>query len=68
MCRQSLPSAQASIESAGIWARGIAQAEEPGLATVADHVARSLLTAALRRTPRIDLVRRFVTVGAKRVT
>ncbi|MDF5751942.1 ATP-binding protein [Spongiactinospora sp. TRM90649] len=51
MYRQSLPSTQASIESAGTWARGIAQAELPGLATVADEVARGLLSAALRRTP-----------------
>ncbi|WP_147268060.1 histidine kinase [Spongiactinospora rosea] len=51
MYRQSLPPTEASIESAGVWARGIAKAEEPGLAAVADQVTRGLLSAALRRTP-----------------
>ncbi|MFD8527203.1 hypothetical protein ACFV0L_07295 [Streptosporangium canum] len=48
---QSFPPIKESIESAGIWARDIAQTQCPELATDAEQVARNLISAAIGRTP-----------------
>ncbi|SEN11269.1 hypothetical protein [Nonomuraea pusilla] len=56
MYRQSLPPIPDSIESVAVWARGIAQAERPNLAGDAERVARALMSAALRRAKRGELI------------
>lgn len=56
MYRLPLPPVPDSIDSAGVWARGIAQTERPDLATDAERTARALVSAAVRRTKRGELI------------
>ncbi|MCK2221929.1 hypothetical protein MF672_050195 [Actinomadura sp. ATCC 31491] len=50
MYQQSVPPIPDSIDSVGVWVRGIAQAERPDLAYAAEQAARALVSAAIRRT------------------
>ncbi|MER6950432.1 hypothetical protein ABT294_41075 [Nonomuraea sp. NPDC000554] len=56
MYRQSLSPIPDSIDSVGVWARGVAQTERPDLASDAERVARALVSAAIRRTKRGELI------------
>jgi hypothetical protein len=52
----SLSPADACIEKVGHWARGIAQTERPDLARDAEQAVRVLVSAAIRRTKRDELI------------
>ena len=56
MYDQSLPPTSDSIESAGIWVRGIARQLRPDLADRAEKATRQLVSQAIRRTPADQLV------------
>lgn len=63
MYRQSLPPIPDSIDSVGVWARGIAQAERPDLANDAERAARALMSAAIRRTKQGECIHTQIDVA-----
>lgn len=63
MYQQHLPPIPDSIDIVGVWARGIAQAERPDLASDAERVARALMAAAIRRTKRGQLIQTRIDVA-----
>jgi hypothetical protein len=54
--RLSVFPTDACVENVGHWARGVAQTERPDLARDAEQVARTLVSAAIRRTKRDELI------------
>ncbi|MFD1540863.1 hypothetical protein [Nonomuraea guangzhouensis] len=54
--RLSLSPADTCIESVGHWARAVAQTEHPDLASDAEQATRALVSAAIRRTKRNELI------------
>lgn len=56
MYQQSLPAAEGSIASAGMWARNVAATKRPELVEQTERIARDLVTQAVRRTPTGELI------------